>query len=218
MANIYTTDATTLYSLDCATGSARKIGGHGVIPMTDITFIGCDGMYGITYTDFYKIDLNTGAATLVGPIGGAFGQVIALEVASDGTVYAACFTAGVGQLLTIDPTTGAGTLIGNYGGGIIPSGDLAFDTNGVLYASVKTGGIPGVEELATIDPLTGAATVIGPIGFKDVFGIDFYCCHLFGVTAGGEYLVINPNSGAGTRIGFNSINMQGMSARSCCGC
>lgn len=215
MANIYVTDAISLFSLDCATGSGAKIGPHGAVGLTDIAFVGCDGMYGITFSDFYKIDINTGAATLVGPIGGAFPQVNALEVAKDGTVYAA--TSG-GQFLTINTTTGAGTLVGNYGAGIVSAGDLAFDSNGILYASVKTGGFPGVDELATIDPNTGAATVIGPVGYRDVFGIDFYCCHLFGVTAAGEYLVINPNTGAGTRIGFNNINMQGMSARSCAGC
>jgi hypothetical protein len=214
--NIYLSDPGNLYTMDCATGSTRLIGRFAGAPfITDIALVGCDGMYGCSFTDIYKIDLNTAAATLIGPVGGISNQVNALEMAADGTLFAAD---AKGQLFTINTTTGAGTFIGNYGAGNVSAGDLAFDSNGVLYASIQTGGVGGLDQLATVNPATGAATVIGPFGFTNVYGIDFYCCHMFAGTASGEILVVNPFTGAGTQIGSNGINISGMSARSCCGC
>jgi hypothetical protein len=103
-----------------------------------------------------KIDLTTGAYTVVGPTGRT--DIQGLAFSPSGTLY----TAGIaGGLYTLDPSTGAATVIG---GGF--SGDdqaLEFDTDGTLFSAR--------DNLRSVNPATGAATLIGAIGVPDIRGL-----------------------------------------------
>lgn len=199
-----------LYTLDPATASPRLVGAVGITNVTDIAFHG-PTLYGITFSQFLRLNPDTGAGTVIGAVGGGF-STNGLAVASDSIVYAG--TNG-GQLIRINPVTGAGTLVGNFGGGLTSSGDLAFDSNDVLYGALNSGG--GVA-LARIDRNTGVATIIGATGLSTVYGLAFSCCRLYGVSAAGELLDINVATGKATVIGKSAVPLGGLTARPCCGC
>src|SRR5262249_8798870 len=150
-----------LYTLDPATASPHLVGPVGVVNVTDIAFHG-PTLYGIGFSQFLRLNPDTGAGVVVGAIGF---QTNGLDVATDGTIYAGTTT---GQLIRINPVTGAGTLVGNFGGGLTSSGDLAFDSNDMLYAALNSG---GGTVLAQIDRNTGAATIIGPTGLGTLYGL-----------------------------------------------
>jgi hypothetical protein len=180
----------------------------GISDVTDIAFHG-PTLYGVTFSDFLRLNPDTGAGTIVGPTG--FTDINGLDVASDGQIYAG--TLG-GQLITINPVTGAGTVVGNFGSGLTSTGDLAFDSNDVLFGAL-TSGSGGI--LARIDRTSGVATTIGPIGVNNVYGLEFCCCRLLGVTGGGELLDINTATGKSTVIGVNpSATWYGLTVRPCC--
>jgi hypothetical protein len=210
---LYVVDpVSNLYTLDPVTASTHLVGAVTGLggSVTDLAFHG-PTLYGISFNQFLRIDPETGKGTVVGPIGGGF-STNGLAVASDGTIYAGT-TAG--QLIRINPVTGAGTLVGNFGGGMTSSGDIAFDCNDVLYGALNQG---ASVVLAQINHSTGAATVIGSTGQSTVYGLDFFCCHLYGVTAAGQLLTINAVSGASTVIGKNALDMYGLAVKPCCGC
>jgi hypothetical protein len=211
---LYVNDLTSsLYTIDPVTASARLVGPCGMASVTDIAFHGST-LYGISFSQFLRLNPDTGHATVIGPIGGSF-STNGLAVASDGIIYAS--TNG-GQLISINPVTGAGTAVGNFGGGLTSSGDLAFDCNDVLYGVLNQG---GSVVLAQINRTTGVATVIGPTGqtaSTGVYGLGFFCCHLYGTTSTGQLLTINAVSGASTVIAKNSIFQGGLAVRPCCGC
>jgi hypothetical protein len=198
-----------LYTLDAATGSSRIVGPVGIANVTDIAFHG-PTLYGVSFSQLLRLDPDTAAGTIIGPIGGF--ATNGLAVATDGTIYAG--TLG-GDLITVNPVTGAGTVVGSFGGGLTSSGDLTFDSNDVLYGALNQG---GAIVLARIDRATGAATVLGGTGLPTVYGLAFLCCHLFGTTDQGELVLINADSGAATIVGRNGLTQWGMSARPCCSC
>jgi hypothetical protein len=116
------------YKVDPSTGVATLIGslGNNLTIAGDIAF----GPNGVLYASFDRpyntlsdglgaIDINTGSATLVGPIG--FDGVVNLSF-KDGVLYGGDRS---GQLLTIVTSTGQGTLVGTdthvYLGGMTTS-------------------------------------------------------------------------------------------------
>jgi hypothetical protein len=205
---LYVVDPTSnLYTLDAATGSSHLVGAVGIASVTDIAFHGST-LYGINFTQFLRLNPDTGAGVVVGAIGGGFGTN-GLAVASDGTVYAA----SGGQLIKINPVTGAGTLVGNFGGGLTSSGDIVFDCNDVLFGALNQG---GTVVLAQINRNTGVATVIGSTGFNTVYGLAFLGGRLYGVTGAGQLLTINVASGAAVVTGKNALTQWGMAAKPCC--
>lgn len=207
--SLYVTDLVSrLYTLDPATGSAGLVGPTSMANVTDIAFHG-PTLYGVSFSQFLRLNPDTGAATVIGNIGFSTNG---LAVSEEGIVYAGT-TAG--QLIKINPVTGIGTLIGAFGGGMTSGGDLVIDANGVMYGALNSG---GSVALARIDRNTGAATVIGSTGFNDVYGLAIHCCRLYGCRFTGELLSINAATGAGTVIGKNAVGMGGMTARCCCDC
>jgi hypothetical protein len=206
--------ASHLFTIDPATASTNHVGSVGIASVTDIAFHG-PTLYGVSFSQFLRLNPRTGAGVTVGPIGFS---TVGLAVASDGVIYAS----GGGQLISIDPVTGTGTLVGNFGSNLTSSGDLAFDSNDILYGAMSSGGGP---VLARINRVTGVATTIGPFTIGTVWGLAFFCCRLYGVTAGAQLVNINVKTGNATVIG--DINVSGgaplspwgMTARLCCsGC
>jgi hypothetical protein len=204
---LYVVDpASTLHTLDPATGSARAVGPTTLANVTDIAFHG-PTLYAVTFSQLARLDPATGAGTVLGPIGFTTNG---LAVASDGTLYAG--TTG-GELVTINPVTGAGTLVGTLGAGLSSSGDLALDSNDVLYGALDHG---GTVILAQIDRNSGAATAIGAVGLGTLYGLAFHCCRLYGATSAGEVVDINVASAAATVIGRNGLVQWGLACRHCC--
>jgi hypothetical protein len=119
---------------------------------------------GGTASEFYSLDVLTGATTLIGPIG--FDHVGALDQDPIGfgeTIYATGQRPGTGVpvLITIDPTTGDGTEVGPTGvSGFIS--DISRHESGVLYAYNAQN--DPLHTLYALDIQTGAAQLLGDPG------------------------------------------------------
>lgn len=116
----YDPPAFTLWTIDVNTGDAAPVGPTGDI-MVGLAFDPTDGqLYGSVggflpnvADGIYRIDKNTGAATLVGTtgIGGATPDIVFDE---DGSLFGSK-GGGDTSLISIDKSTGAGTVVGNFG-------------------------------------------------------------------------------------------------------
>ncbi|OQY26931.1 MAG: hypothetical protein B6244_12185 [Candidatus Cloacimonetes bacterium 4572_55] len=155
-------------------GQFSLIGGNGVdgdaIAYDDNT----ETLYCVELTDLYSIDIATGHATLIGPIGNT-AIIIAMACDNDGNLYGIDMIDD--NLYSIDPLTGAGTIIGPLGIDINFAQDMSYDKDDdVCYLA----GFGGPGRLYSIDVDTGHATTIGdfqnsmeisafaiPYGFED---------------------------------------------------
>jgi hypothetical protein len=163
--------------------------------------------YAAGFDVLYRIDLATGNATAVGPIG--FNDVEGLSAAQNGMLYGvADATAGSGSGLTdllirIDPATGAGTLIGALSAlqGQGPGGNLdyglAFTCDQRLWLSSDT-----TNQFWEVSPATGATRFVGQTGQR-VSGLAARGANLFGLSIGDNPTLyrIDPNTGAATQVG-----------------
>jgi hypothetical protein len=157
---LYVDDASgVLGKVDVSTGSVQIIGNLGAT-LTDIAFDPTGNLYGLSWTNFYTIDLTTGAATLVGPHG--IGNATAMVFGPDGTAYSAGYSDN--WLYTVNTQTGVGTK--NHNTGYHGFGDLAFN-GGNLFMSTDT------YDLVKID-LTGHGTAqqVMPLGMTTLWGSD----------------------------------------------
>lgn len=122
--------ASTLYTLNPATGASTSIGLTGVaLPLSGLAYDGGSAtMYGIAGgagpANLYTIDLSTGVATLVGSTGIQAGS---LRFGSTGTLFAGGTGPDSGNLYRVNLATGAATLVGNTG--------LARGVTGLLLAN-----------------------------------------------------------------------------------
>ena len=117
------------------------------------------------------VDLKTGHATAVGKEFQGL-QVMALEFAPDGTLYAVCdanpASPTFNSLYTVNVTTGEMTRVGSTE---VPAPeffmDFAFDRNGTMYGASS-------HALFTLDRKTGTATkVVDFVGGGDIMGLSY---------------------------------------------
>ncbi len=183
-----------LYQYDINQGTTTYIGRTGP-GMTDIA-MASNRLYGITFSAFYSIDVNTGHSSLIRNVGWL--GLNALVGSPDGSnLYTASYSGQFGQL----SDTGQYSLIGSLGSyegrALRSSGDMAFGADGTLYATVNNG---RGDYLATIDVDTGQATVLGDIGYSAVYGLVFLDGTLYGTTADQNLIEINQTTGQGTHV------------------
>ena len=195
----------TLSTLDFDNGDVNSIGATGY-SLTDIAFL--DGkLYGVTFTQLVEINTVTGEASLIGSTGSS--GINALE-GRNGILYAATTS---GQFLTIDASTGLATGVSNFGSGAASSGDLVFDEDGLnLFGSVI---VPGsaTDQLIKVNPQTGETTFLGETGFNNVWGLAYFRNQLLGLTNAGNFIILNPETGAGTLVeDTNAFSAGGASA------
>ncbi|TWT44926.1 hypothetical protein RAS1_13460 [Phycisphaerae bacterium RAS1] len=175
-----------LGTVDVATGQSQVIGPEGVF-ITDIAFDAQGDLWGVSFTNLYRINTDTGAATLVGATGIPGGN--ALVFGSDGTLYA-CGAQST-SLYTVNTTTGAASAIGDVGAQ--SSGDLAFFA-GDMYLSSAT------DQLVRIDLRPVSGTPIGPFGFHNVFGMARGDDGVLYGVAGTDVFSIDVATGQGTLV------------------
>jgi len=125
-----------------------------------------EGLYGCAgrFSNLYTIDPTTGAATLVGPMGGEI-WCTGLAFSADGTLFAMGWDEipppddWVAALYTVNPNTGAATMVGHshhtYGDQGIP--DISFRSDGTLFGYLMKD-----DGLGTISTATAAVTKVGP--------------------------------------------------------
>jgi hypothetical protein len=199
-------DGTAFATIDPTTGVGTVLGssgfGGGWAAALDTDGTLWTIVNGFGTAQIATVSKTTGQATPVGsPIGT---QMIALEIAPDGTMYGIGY--GDGLLYRISKTTGVGTAIG-LGTGINGTMDVAFDCAGQLWATTN-------GDLWTVDTVTGtsvaqpAITGVGGGGAM-VMGLMFdRACRLFGTTyeTPGNLYSIDPGTGAAALIGSTGLN------------
>jgi len=129
----------------------------------------------------YRLDLATGASSLVGPTGYDYPGDLASDTRPGShRIWAPDVTTNT--LLTIDPITGSATAVAPFSSSdkII---SLAFDPiAGKLYGTSAHGFGAAGDQLYEIDPDTGGAALIGTLGVNDVYALAFNAGGLFGVS------------------------------------
>lgn len=150
--------------------------------------------------NLYRIDLETGNRTSIGPVG--FSDVEGLAFDASGGLFG--FDDSTNQLLRIDLGTGAGTAVGASGLTVTDVG-LDFNCQSNPYLSVDA---PEPFNLNRLDVASGAGTAIGPQGVEvTALGSDGQ--KLYGLTGDEDNrtVFIDPATGAVTPVGPTGINL-----------
>ena len=164
--------------------------------VTDIAVDKAGRMTGITFNELLDINPATAECRSLAQLAGSqLNGLSWIRTADGGEILAA--TSISGAVLQIDPATGMAKPIGNLGNGQKSSGDLVSVAS---YGTLITLQGPGSDVLARVDPATGVAAPIGPTGFAKVWGIGFWGNRVFGFTQIGEFILIDPKTGAGTLV------------------
>jgi len=184
-----------LYQYDIKQGTTTYIGRTGW-GMQDIA-MASNRLYGVAFSGFYSIDVNTGHSSLIRR-SAVFAGRNALVGSPDGSnLYIVSQGGRFGRL----SDTGQYSLIGSLGSyegrALFSRGDMAFGADGALYATVNNG---RGNYLATIDVNTGQATVLGDIGYRAVYGLVFLDGTLYGTTADHNLIEIDQTTGQGTHV------------------
>jgi hypothetical protein len=183
--SLFGTDANAgnLLAIDPATGIGTIVGPMNIGPVPALALDPTTGiMYAATgggSADLYRVDLGTGATTLIGPTGLSDGESLVavgdMAFRADGTLYAAVNIVGNGgtgsdNLATIDKMTGQATLIGPFDGVCVQSPcniegieAITFDQAGNLLGALRERAAAGIPGLYKIDQTTGIATFFAPI-------------------------------------------------------
>lgn len=146
--------------LDPTTGVSTLVGPTGInAPIAGLAYNSSSGtMYGLlggmgTTNNFVSINLNTGAATVIGSTGFAGGS---LRFGPDGNLYGA---SSLGQIYQIDPTTGNSTPFTSFGSSAISG--LAYDS--AVTSSIATANLT----ISYVAPTVSNVTVTSPINEND---------------------------------------------------
>jgi hypothetical protein len=146
-------------------------------------------IFGITPTQLFKIDPVSGLSSFVGGLPAGV-NINALEFAND-----VLYGAGDSNLYAINTTNAGVYLIANLEStGFNSSGDLAFDAPNNRFLATSKGATS--DSLYAVS-LTGQAAKIGDIGFSNILALMFEGEKLFGFTADGARIAIDPGTGAG---------------------
>jgi hypothetical protein len=155
---------------------------------------------------FYKIDLETGAATVVNPNVNC-GDGLTFD--DDGTLYAYVSTPTAGapggaQLVTIDKHTGVQHVVGQLPHVLTGGGGMTFDAEGHLWLYALTVGDPSCQPAGTfclfeVNKKTAATRFVGtaPVD-RGVYGLAADCEDVLAITAaaltgaGTSKIVLNP--------------------------
>jgi hypothetical protein len=205
-------DPGSLYGVDLPAGLVSDIGATRA-ELDDIALEPAGRtLYGVNTASgsLYEVDAKTGAATFVTTIGerGVALGINALDFAPDGTLYGA----GGDVVFAIDPKTGRSRQVARYPDGYESSGDLAVIGDHLL-ATVNGIAYEGSDTLVSIDLATFETSVVGHIGFSYVYGLAAYGTQLFGYTATGQVLEIDPTTAKSRLLADTGVKFYGASAR-----
>jgi hypothetical protein len=114
------------------------------------------------------------------------------------------------EVYTVDLRTGRASLLGNMQGDFYASGDCVVNKRDTLFMTSKH--VETEDYLVSLSKQTGAGTEIGPIGYKDVFGLTSAWGKLYGLTRGGELLLIDYSSGQANLV--HTFNIEWFGAAS----
>jgi hypothetical protein len=212
-APVYAHTRDTLFQVDPTTGDATPLGmflqsGAGIDGMVDIAIDQTGRMFGGTQGSangngraVWRIDPTNGAVTHVCDIEL---MMYALTFLPDGRLVAG----DAGTLQAIDVDHGCVTTLIAASTEWETSGDVVALPDGLIYWTVR-GSAWDVDEdiLVVVDPASGLSRIQGPIisgdlGFDRLYGLGYDQTEdaLYGFSADGEIIKINPFNGAPTLL------------------
>jgi hypothetical protein len=202
---VYAHTASTLYRVDPDTLAVSMVGNFGwpsgSDQMTDLAIDQTGLMIGVSFSSVYRVDPNTAQATLLSSsLGGTFNGLSFVPAAMLGQTGADVLVGtrnSDGKVFRVDPATGATTQVGDMGA-FSSSGDLVSIAS---FGTVQT--VPGSSSdvLTKLAPSTFAATAVGSgTGFSEIWGIAYWKDKVYGFTNGGDFVLIDPNTGAATLV------------------
>ena len=209
---VYAHTASALYRVDPDTLAITKVGefGWGSVgsdEMTDIAIDKAGTMIGISYNRVYRVDTNTAQTTLLSNnLGGTFNGLSFVPQTQFGGMGTGTDDALVatrnsdGKVFRIDPMTGAATQTGDMGA-YSSSGDLvAVDGFGTVQTVPAS--LFGNDRLARLAQASFSAAPIGSgdTGFTQIWGVAFWKSKIYGFTNGGQFILIDSTTGAGTLV------------------
>jgi hypothetical protein len=209
---VYAHTATTLYKVDPDSLAVTMVGNfgwpnNGTDQMTDLAIDKNGQMIGVSFSSAYRVDPTTAQTTLLSSsLGGSFNGLSFVPAAALGQTGDDVLVGtdnSDGKVYRVDPMTGAISQVGNMGGAFTSSGDIVSIAN---YGTVQT--VPGASSdvLAMLAPNTFAATAVGSgTGFSQIWGIAYWKNKVYGFTAGGDFVLIDPNTGVGTLVSHSGI-------------
>jgi len=199
---VYAHSPSTLYRVDPDNLSVQMVGnfGWGSIgsdQMTDIAIDKHGNMIGVSYSRVYKVDPTSAATTLLSSsLSGSFNGlsfVPADMLGQTGEDVLVGTQNSDGKVFRIDPMTGGATEVGNMGA-FTSSGDLVSVAG---YGTVQTVLGPTTDKLAKLAPVSFSASPIGAgTGYAQIWGVAYWKSKVFGFTNGGQFVLIDPTSGA----------------------
>jgi hypothetical protein len=205
---VYAHSASALYRVDPDTLAITKVGdfGWGSVgsdQMTDIAIDRTGLMIGISFGRVFRVDTNTAqTALLSGSLDGTFNGlsfVPATQIGATGDDVLVGTRNSDGKVFRIDPMTGAATQIGDMGA-YTSSGDLvAVDGFGTMQ-TISGGFFGGTDSLARLAQTSFAASPVGSTGYGQIWGVAFWKDKIYGFTNGGQFVLIDPVTGAGTMV------------------
>jgi len=208
----------TLYQVDPDNLAVTAIAPFGWPPataitkMTDIALDKHGRMIGVSQTTVYAVDPATAACTRLATFPSSAYHFVGLSYVIDTTaIDKAEYLMGLdkdGAVYEIDPATGAAQQRGQLGGGLKAGGDVVSVKDFGTVATV-TPPDSDTDWLATINPGTGAATLIGDTGVSKVFGLGYWKGEVYGFSDGGEFVLIDVDTGEATLQATNSASWWG---------
>lgn len=217
--NMFVHSPDTLYRIDDQSFDLVLIGPFGLDEeelMTDLAVTPDGNIYGISRTNLYSIDADTGAASHIAEVSSAAN--VGMTFLDDGTLLATDDTGGVRQ---IDPASGEVTEVGHFGELYATAGDLVGVFGGAMFA-ISDKGPEGDEQdnnlLLTVDPETGTGFPVGQIGYNRVFGCAVANGKIYAFTSPfpedgegplGEVIEIDPVTGAGELVRTHPVEFWG---------
>jgi hypothetical protein len=202
-AYIYAHTATALYSVnpnapydETLIGNFSGMNGFSQ-GVTDLAVDLLGEMWAVGFFEIYEANSVTAALTeRTFDLG--FGEMNAMTFLANGQLLA-----GAGSTLyEVDVTTGAASVILT-----LPTyyfaGDMVGLPNGLLYMLMCVGTTPPCStSLVTMDLTTMETQEIGPTGFGDMYGVAYHNTNglIYGFTAAGQVLLIDPATGVATEV------------------
>ena len=173
-----------LAAVNPRTGAVHDVGDTGV-QLTDIAFAPNHQLYGISFSELYRINPHNGHATEIGPLGQDGMNALTIDAA--GRAYA--YSNESDHLFRVNLHSGHAT--GRGASHHASAGDLAFYRNRLVLSDSD-------DQLLTLDPSNGAVTHQAADHTTDLYGlIATDAHHLYGF-AGTAMYSFDPDTGART--------------------
>lgn len=210
-----THDGERLYRVSLTDYEVQFVGwfsysGGSAWTITDIAMDRAGRLWGVTFSEFYRIDPDTTLCTFIGElqVGENCNGLAAVGPGAPGIdenrLVAACETG----VYVVDPVSMDVTFLAPLPIGFWSSGDAVFIPGEGLYVTAKADG-SNSDVLVLFQLPASNGAIVGSIGVQDIWGLVFWNNMLFGFSSAGGIYDISLTSGAGTTLAATQTDFWG---------